>query len=163
MLEKPEDVLQLIQGKVALRYNNSHIQAILAIAEAMLHRSLDEFSAALQKYNAQLVEDFSVKVHLKELNDGLFEKHLLKLIEPFSVVEISFLASKIKMKEDEVETKLGQMILDRKLSGNLDQDTHCLSVSDDVGEDRLYNNGVSVIESLNRVLDAVTLKATLIK
>lgn len=76
----------------------------------MEHRTLDEYQEALEKYPKELKEDFGVSSHLKEMSDSLFEQHLSRLIEPFSVVEISHIAKLIKMKEEDVEAKFNFII-----------------------------------------------------
>jgi 26S proteasome regulatory subunit N6 len=76
-----------------------------AVCSALEHRSLDEFQKALEAYPTELTKDFGVGAHVKEMNDQLFEQHLTRLIEPFSVVEISHIAELIGIPEDIVERK----------------------------------------------------------
>ena len=81
------------------------IQAMLAINKALEQRSLHAFQEALSVYPDELGGDFGVSSHLQELSDTLFEQHLGRLIEPFSVVEISHIAELIGMNEEQVEQK----------------------------------------------------------
>lgn len=52
MMNSPEDVQALINGKLALRYAGADIDAILAVAKAAANRSLRDFEAVLKKYPA---------------------------------------------------------------------------------------------------------------
>lgn len=47
------------------------------------------------------------------------------------------------------------MILDKKLNGILDAGKDCLVIYDDVKEDKLYPQGIAVIENMNTVLDSL--------
>jgi hypothetical protein len=63
----------------------------------------------LQQYKEQLVDDPIVHTHLSELYDRLLEQNLLRLIEPFSRVEIAHIAKLIGLSLEVVERKLSQV------------------------------------------------------
>lgn len=50
MLNLPEDVHNIINGKLATKHSGPDIEAMNAIATALEHRSLQEFEKVLQKY-----------------------------------------------------------------------------------------------------------------
>lgn len=164
MLNQTNDVDLFFTGKIAMKYNSyPDIQAILAINSALENRSLHAYQQALDAYPQALSGDFGVSSHLQELSDSLFEQHLSRLIEPFSVVEVSHIAELIGMSEESVETKLAQMILDKKLSAVLDQDTHCLSIVEEESDWKLFDHSLGVITGLKRVVESIATKASHIK
>lgn len=63
-----------------------------------------DFEEALKSYNSQLSEDPIISRHLAALYDSLLEQNLLRLIEPFSRVEINHIASLIGLPQDQVRT-----------------------------------------------------------
>lgn len=50
MLNLPEDVFNIINGKLASKYHGVEIDAMKAVALSLEHRSLQEFEMALSKY-----------------------------------------------------------------------------------------------------------------
>ena len=168
MLRLPEDVTSILTGKLALRYSGLRdIEAMKAIASASSKRSLADFQAALDTYREQLIDDPIIKSHLNSLYDQMLEQNLIRVVEPYSRVQVSYVAQLVNLPRDDVEKKLSQMILDKKISGILDQlKTSSGNSSDGVlityepkGQDGTYDAVLEVIQSMGKVLDALYVKA----
>jgi 26S proteasome regulatory subunit N6 len=99
------DVQVIAQGKLASRYTGPDIEAMLAIAKAHSDRSLADFEEANQKFKAQLSDDPIIRNHLAALYDTLLEQNLVRVIEPYSKVEIAYVAEKVKLPIRDVESK----------------------------------------------------------
>ena len=89
MLRLHDDITLILGGKYTLRYAGEEVEAMKLIAKASKNRSLDEFQQALRKYSKQLENDAFISSHLNTLYDQMLEQNLLKIIEPYSKVQVS--------------------------------------------------------------------------
>ncbi|KAG6976875.1 hypothetical protein JG688_00000938 [Phytophthora aleatoria] len=147
------EVNLIINSKQAMKFIGIDLEAMQAVAKAHEQRSLEQFEATTKKYAAQLVEDPLIKNHLGKLYEQLLESNLIKIIQPFSCVEIAHVAQLIKLPLPQIELKLSQMILDHKFHGILDQGKGQLIVYDSPVEDKTYTSGLGVIENVGNIVD----------
>lgn len=125
-----------------------------AIAAAASKRSLKGYEAVLEKYPHELQDDLLIKHHLGTLQEQLLESNLIRIIEPYSCVEIDHVANLIEMPLL-VEKKLSRMILDGKFHGILDQGKGQLIVYEDVDQDKAMEKGLKVIENMDKVVTSL--------
>ncbi|KAL0038687.1 hypothetical protein WJX79_003222 [Trebouxia sp. C0005] len=125
------------------------------VAKAYQDRSLQGFQEALKVHAEQLVDDPVVHTHLSALYDTLLEQNLIRLIEPFSCVQISHLAQLIKLPLETVLSKLAQMILDKKFAGTLDQGAGCLDVFEEPPVDEIYPAALKTFSNMGHVVDTL--------
>lgn len=123
-----------------------------AVARAHQTRDLAAFEQTLRDYREELSSDPTIRSHLAALYDTLLEQNLLRIVEPYSVVEIEYVAGQVRQGRQDVEAKyatlplasvlheltfgisrnrLSQMILDKVFHGVLDQGRGCLLVFDE--------------------------------
>lgn len=119
MLNLPDDVHSIMNGKVALKYAGRDVDAMKAVAKAHQNRSLQEFEKALAEYkngknkhpqlrvliSIELGNDQIIQAHLAALYDTLQEQNLVRIIEPFSRVEIAHVAKIVNLPTGQVEAK----------------------------------------------------------
>lgn len=150
-----DEVPTLLNQKKTMQFLTEEIEAMRAIAKAYKARSLHEFDAVLKQYSDQIVNDKLVQRHLKDLQANLLEQNLVRLIEPFSRVEIAHVAKLIDLPLRDVEAKLSQMILDKKFRGILDQGTGELVVFEEPISDSTYDASLNVLQDMSHVTDAL--------
>ena len=130
-----------------------------------------------RRYRTEFSQDPIIKHHLAALFDRLLEQNLLRIVEPYSVVEISYIASHVELSIQEVEGKrvdynsdvtfdtdlavprLSQMILDKVLDGVLDQGRGCLVLFDSPEKEEGYEDAVKMIAEVGRVVESLWGKA----
>lgn len=155
MLNLVDDVNQLMTSKQAMKYAGKTLEAMKAIARAHANRSLEEYERALAAYKYELGSDAFIRNHLRRLYDAMLEQNLIKVIEPFSRVEIAHIAKMVGLDTQQVERKLSQMILDKVIIGVLDQGAGCLIIFDETHRDEAYDSALSTIEKLSNVVDVL--------
>ncbi|EJD53337.1 proteasome regulatory particle subunit [Auricularia subglabra TFB-10046 SS5] len=161
MLNLPEDVTSLLSIKLALRYAQlREVESMRAVARAHQNRNLAEFEKALRDYRDELSSDPTIRSHLAALYDTLLEQNLLRIVEPYSVVEVAFVAQSVRQDRQRVEAKLSQMILDKVFHGVLDQGRGCLLVFDEPDQDVAYESAIQMLEQVGKVVDSLYAKAT---
>ncbi|NXV52209.1 PSD11 ATPase, partial [Uria aalge] len=158
MLNIPEDVQALVSGKLALRYAGRQTEALKCVAQASKNRSLADFEKALTDYKVELRDDPIINTHLAKLYDNLLEQNLIRVIEPFSRVQVNVSSSHADALA-EVERKLSQMILDKKFHGILDQGEGVLIIFDEPPVDKTYEAALETIQNMSKVVDSLYNKA----
>ena len=126
-----------------------------------LHRTL--WHCSCRAFFTDLGQDSMVAGHLGSLRDRMLEENLQRLVEPFSCVEISHVAELIQLPLDRVESKLAQMILDKKLSGTLDQGKGQLVLFEASGEDAAFTSALAAVSGLHGVVDSLFTRAEELK
>lgn len=90
VLSRPEEVAQLLSGKLALKYGDkADVIAMKNVAEAARKRSLKDFKGCQEQFKEELDADEVVKAHFNTLYDKMLQQNLLRIIEPYSKVEVS--------------------------------------------------------------------------
>ncbi|KAG5337269.1 hypothetical protein C0989_010022 [Termitomyces sp. Mn162] len=106
MLNLPEDVTSLLTIKLAVKYAQlREVESMRAIALAHQARNLADFERVLREYKDELSSDPTIRSHLAALYDTLLEQNLLRIVEPYSVVEIAYVAEQVGQGRQSVEAK----------------------------------------------------------
>jgi len=155
MMNRPQETKAITSSKSGLKYDGPQIEAMKAVAAAHEDRSLKKFEACLQLHKAQLELDPIINFHLTDLNETLLEQNILRILEPFSRVEITHVAELMELPLLRIQTKLREMILDGKLNGTLDQGIGVLIVFTQETIRSSYDNALTTIKNTSEVLDTL--------
>ncbi|CEL93555.1 unnamed protein product [Vitrella brassicaformis CCMP3155] len=162
MCNQAGEVNSLISAKSGLKYVGKETEALVAVAKCHEQRSLKMFERTLEEYKPQLENDPIVRRHITDLNETLVEQNLLRILEPFSRVEIEHVAKLIDLPLVRVQTKISEMILDKKLHGTLDQGIGVLIVFDEPPLRKTYEDALASIKNMSEVVDTLYEKAQLL-
>ncbi|KAJ3721105.1 hypothetical protein FB446DRAFT_723045 [Lentinula raphanica] len=160
MLNLPEDVTSLLSIKLAVKYAQlREVESMRSVAKAHQARNLADFEKALKDYKDELSSDPTIRSHLSDLYDALLQQNLLRIVEPYSVVELEYIAECVGQGRQSVETKLSQMILDKVFYGVLDQGRGCLLVFDEPKADEMYDSAIETLGQVSKVVESLYAKS----
>lgn len=149
------NISSMISGRQAVKYAGRDIEAMTSIASAASQRSLKQLEVCLKDYPNELQNDLLIKHHLHILQEQLLESNLIRIMEPYSCVEMDHVAKLIEMPQPIVEKKLSQMILDGKFQGILDQGKGQLIVYEESSKDIAMEKGLQVIANMDEVVTSL--------
>ena len=93
--------------------------------------------------------------HFGFLYNNLLEDNLKKIIQPYSEVQIDYVANQISLPVDRVLMKLSEMILDEKIRGTLDQGRNCLIIFEEEEPTEMFDHAIETFNNLDQVLDSL--------
>merc|ERR1711918_263616 len=128
MNKQPEDAINLMNSSISLKFQNRDVEAMKAVAQAAKQQNLLMFEKCKQVYEWELLDDPVIKRHFTYLYNQLLEDNLKKIIEPYTVVQIDYIAQSIGLPMDRILQKLSEMILDEVIRGTLDQGRACMII-----------------------------------
>jgi 26S proteasome regulatory subunit N6 len=89
------------------------------------------------------------------LYNTLLEDNLKKIIEPYSEVQIDFVAKQIGLPMERILQKLSEMILDEVINGTLDQGRNCLIVYEEQESVEMFETALGTFKNLDSVVDSL--------
>ncbi|EZG43646.1 putative 26S proteasome non-ATPase regulatory subunit [Gregarina niphandrodes] len=137
------------------------VKSLLKIAKAYENKNLEEFELAIKNNQDIIQHDQFLKRHIDNAADQLLIQAILKVVEPYSEVEISHIARKTKLSPEFVEQKLSQMILDHMTNGILDQKKGVFALYSTKPTNSVYEDSVEILEELQGVRNTTDLRADL--
>ena len=155
MGKNPDDAMNLINSSVSLKFQNRDVEAMKAVAQAAKQQNLLMFEKCKQVYEWELLDDPVIKRHFTYLYNTLLEDNLKKIIEPYSEVQIDFVAQQIGLPMDRILQKLSEMILDEVIKGTLDQGKNCLIVFEEQESTEMFDHALKTFGNLDGVIDSL--------
>lgn len=167
MLDHTEDVFSLLGGVSARPSHRrfaaaSELQALRDFAEAYRSKCLSRFNSAFQMHREDLFADPVINEHLRSLYERLLEANLLRILEPYSVVDLEHVVRSLGIDSMLVEQKISQMILDGTLSAVIDQESGCIQMVSTEKKNEIYSDALETIQALDATVDLLFEKAAII-
>eukprot|EP00918_Siedleckia_nematoides_P063507 GHVU01138251.1.p1 GENE.GHVU01138251.1~~GHVU01138251.1.p1 ORF type:complete len:264 (-),score=87.78 GHVU01138251.1:479-1270(-) len=159
MQNQAAEATAIISGKHGMKLAGRELQSLSEVAQCYKDRSLSAFEKTIVTYAHELKEDKLIKRHIGKLYDNLLEQNVLRVIEPYSRVELTVVAERLNLPLNQVIAKLNEMILDNKSSARMDQATGLLIIYDDAPTSSLYQDAIDAVGNLSQVVDALYEKA----
>lgn len=126
-----------------------------AVAQAAKQQNLLMFEKCKQVYEWELLDDPVIKRHFTYLYNQLLEDNLKKIIEPYTVVQIDYIAQSIGLPMDKILQKLSEMILDEVIKGTLDQGRACMIIFQEDESTEMFDQALQTFDNLDGVIDSL--------
>ena len=152
-----DEVNNVVLSKQGKDYYGKEVEALRSIEEAVREKSIRLLKENIEK-NSEYFKDPIIKYHINNLHNDLLEKNLIKIIKPYSVVEIDFVAKSIGLNYQDVLNKLRQMILDKKINGILDQGKGSLIIYEVENTNPYLDKSIETFKNLEKVVEALDKK-----
>ena len=152
-----EEVNNIVLSKQGRDYYGKEVEALRSVEIAVKEKSIKLLKENIEKNN-QYFNDNVIEFHLSNLNNELLEKNLIKIIKPYSVVEIDFVSKSIGLPYLDVLNRLRQMILDKKINGILDQGKGSLILYDSLPSNPYLDKSLETFKNLEKVVEALDKK-----
>jgi len=107
------------------------------LVTAYQQKDIPLFSKILQRDAKDILSDPFIRTYIDTILRSIRNQVIIAVIRPYKRIELSFLAQKVGVTDDEVEELLGLLILDRKLgrNGKIDRVRKLLVFEDVLGEE----------------------------
>lgn len=157
MMDNVDEALNLVNGRYGVLYANDNkiTKTMLQILDAYKEKNLVKLADILMANKSDIEEDKIISSQIDILYDQLLEKNIIKLITPYSKVEIGYLAVKLSIPAEKVERKICEMILDEKLRGSIDQENGILIIYEDAKKNELFENSLDILKNIDSAVDSL--------
>lgn len=116
--------------------NDPRISAMKALMDAYQRDDVHGYERVLQK-NQDILGDPFIAENIDEVTRNMRMKGIIKLIAPYTVVRLDWIARHLNIPEPEVQDILGLLIVDGKVLGSVDQREGILEIDADADADRV--------------------------
>ncbi|CDS04028.1 hypothetical protein LRAMOSA06983 [Lichtheimia ramosa] len=101
--------------------NDREIVAMTNLVSAYQRKDISEFERILRVNRQSIMGDSFIRDYIDDVLRNIRTLVLVKLIKPYTRVELSFIAKRLNITVEEVEELAVGLILDNKISGQIDQ------------------------------------------
>jgi len=130
------------------------------LVNAYQDKDIPLFQTILQRDAKDILSDPFIRTYIDTILRSIRNQVIVQVIRPYKRIELSFLAAKVGVTEDEVEELLGLLILDRKLGrkGKVDRVNKLLVFDELSGESNEIDRS-DVLDKWAKSVDGVWGKA----
>ena len=153
---KAGEIEAVLNGKDTVGYSQERdVLCIKEVSRAFERRSIELYRQVATAYAAELASDEFVRTHLARLYEALVEENIVRVLEPYSAVEVERVAALVGIDPAAAEKKLSTMILEEKVRGVIDQNRGVLVLFEEAPEDSILARGIELTRELNRTVDSL--------
>ena len=108
--------------------NDPEILAMTRLVSAFQRKEIKEFEHILSENQSSIMGDPFIKVHIDQVLKNIRSQVLIKLIVPYTRIDLGFISQKLNISSQEVEDLLIGLILDKRVNARIDQVANILEI-----------------------------------
>jgi len=101
--------------------NDPEILAMTNLVTAYQNNDINDFEKILKVNRQTIMEDTFIREHIEDLLKNIRTQVLIKLIRPYTRIQIGFISGELNIEPSDVENLLVSCILDSTITGRIDQ------------------------------------------
>ncbi|ENN80294.1 COP9 signalosome complex subunit 2 [Dendroctonus ponderosae] len=101
--------------------NDPEILAMTNLVTAYQNNDINDFEYILKQNRQNIMDDPFIREHIEDLLRNIRTQVLIKLIKPYTRIQIPFISTELNIDVQEVESLLVACILDNTIQGRIDQ------------------------------------------
>ncbi|CAG8444064.1 15313_t:CDS:10 [Funneliformis caledonium] len=101
--------------------NDPQIVAMTNLVSAYQRKEIREFEKILKDNRATIMDDIFIRTYIDDVLKNIRTQVLLRLIKPYTRIEIPFVSKQLNIPAQDVEDLLVGLVLDNKIVGRIDQ------------------------------------------
>ncbi|KAI9175758.1 hypothetical protein H9P43_006122 [Blastocladiella emersonii ATCC 22665] len=109
--------------------SDPEIAAMTDLVAAYHRRDIAAFEKILRTNRRSIMDDPFIREYIDEVLHTIRAQVIVSLIQPYTRIELAFIANQLNISIDEVEALLVALILDNKIHGKIDQTLQRLELS----------------------------------
>merc|ERR1711971_1059037 len=111
--------------------NDNEIVAMTNLVTACQNNDINEFEKILKVNRETIMEDAFIREHIEDLLRNIRTQVLIKLIKPYTRIQIKFISGELNIESGDVESLLVSCILESTVKGRIDQVSGVLELDQD--------------------------------
>lgn len=157
MADAGEDATSLLAGRYGIAYGEGNNSTLLMrnMLKAYKEKSVVSLKSVFEENKKDIAADKIISSQTELLFDKLLEQNVVKVVTPYSRIDLEYLTKKLGIEASAVEHKIRQMILDGKLNGTLDQEKNELILFETQEINQSYAASLDILKNMDAVVDAL--------
>jgi len=111
--------------------NDVEIMAMTNLVNAYQNNDINEFENILKVNRQSIMNDPFIREHIEDLLRNIRTQVLIKLIKPYTRIQMGFISGELNIEPVDVESLLVSCILDNTIKGRIDQVSGVLELDQD--------------------------------
>ncbi|RIB09833.1 PCI domain-containing protein [Gigaspora rosea] len=120
--------------------NDPQIVAMTNLVSAYQRKEIREFEKILRDNRATIMDDPFIRTYIDDVLKNIRTQVLLRLIKPYTRIEIPFVSKQLNIPAQDVEDLLVGLVLDQKIKGCIDQVNQRLELYRQSSDTERYNS-----------------------